>query len=325
MKVFIRADANTEIGLGHIVRCIALAHMLKNEFCVTFFCNEILEEIQKELVHAGFELHLIHSESEFIDKITPEDIVVLDGYQFDTDYQRKVKQHAAKLICIDDLHDKEFVADLIINHAPRLSPSDYRVQPYTQFALGPEYALLRPAFLKQAKKRRTVEKIDTLLICFGGSDFKNLTQSTLRLVLESGRFKRIIVVTGAAYNHLDSLKLLVNSNERIRHHHAVKESDMLNLMLGSDAVIVPSSGILLEVLAAGCIAISGYYTDNQYSIYKGFKAADAIIDAGNFNPPSIKAALNNLAVTNKRFIDGLSSVRIQKKIKELGHVHSDIS
>ena len=42
-------------------------------------------------------------------------IVVLDGYHFDTNYQTKIKQKGCKLVCIDDLHDKHFVADIIIH------------------------------------------------------------------------------------------------------------------------------------------------------------------------------------------------------------------
>ncbi len=58
-------------------------------------------------------------------------IVVLDGYHFGTNYQKQIKLKGAKLVCIDDMHDKEFVADLIINHIPRITPQDYNVQPFT--------------------------------------------------------------------------------------------------------------------------------------------------------------------------------------------------
>ena len=73
-------------------------------------------------------------------------MVVIDGYQFDTEYQQKVKKSGASLVCLDDLHNQHFVADIIINHAPGVDPGKYSAEPYTQYLLGPSYALLRPAF-----------------------------------------------------------------------------------------------------------------------------------------------------------------------------------
>ena len=47
-KVYIRADGSHDIGLGHLIRCIALAHMLKNDFDITFVCKEIPEKIKSD-------------------------------------------------------------------------------------------------------------------------------------------------------------------------------------------------------------------------------------------------------------------------------------
>src|ERR1700744_1135916 len=203
-EIYIRADGSSKIGLGHIVRCTALAHMLKDNFKITFVCKEIPEQSKVDLQKSDFELILINTEEEFFKLLDLDKIVVLDGYDFDTNYQKKIKSTGCKLVCIDDLHDKEFVADLIINHAPGVKPKNYKAQLYTQFALGLDYALLRPAFLEQAKKERKIENIKTVLICFGGADFKNLTESTLQTVSQFKEFKNILVITGTSYTNLDS-------------------------------------------------------------------------------------------------------------------------
>ena len=197
-KIFFRADGNTHIGLGHLVRCSALAYMLQSYFEISFYCKEIPESFEKELVNNSYEVIRIDNEAQFIEQLDHNQIVVLDGYNFNTAYQLEIKAKGNKLVCIDDLHDKEFVADLIINHAPGVKPEDYSAQPHTQFALGLDYALLRPAFLQQALKPRKIEKIETALICFGGSDPKNLTQSTLEIeygVIPHDGKNQIIVLT----------------------------------------------------------------------------------------------------------------------------------
>jgi len=252
-----------QIGLGHLIRCLALAHMLKNDFEISFFCKEIPENIEEELNENQFRLIKIQHENQFFGLLTDKLIVVLDGYDFDTSYQRKIKAEGCKLVCIDDLHDKEFVADLIINHTPGINPQDYIAEPYTQFALGVEYALLRPSFLKQAQIQRSILKIETVLICFGGSDPKNLTQNTLQVASEFPWLKKIIVVTGSGYHPPNTFYHLVDIDPRIEHRHALNEQQMLNTMLESDLAIVPSSGVLLESLCCGCVPLICYYTDNQ--------------------------------------------------------------
>lgn len=316
--IYIRADGSTQIGLGHIVRCSALAYMLKEDFEISFFCKEIPTSMQTELLENGFLVANIIDEEYFIEQLSNKAIVVLDGYGFDTDYQKKIKAKGCKLVCIDDMHDKEFVADLIINHAPGIVPQDYKAQSYTKFALGIEYTLLRPAFLEQAKKQRKIDKIETLLICYGGSDFKNLTQSTLKIALDFKEFLKIIVVTGSAYQISNGFLQLINSDKRIDYRNNLNEKQMLEAMLEADFAIVPASGILFEVLAAGCSVISGYYVENQKNIYDGFVGLNAIQIAEKFDVSSIVEAFKKNKLFNNSFvIDGRSNERILVEFNNL--------
>ncbi len=312
-KVLFRVDGSPQIGLGHLVRCIALAHMLRNYFHITFFCKEIPEQIKKELSKNQFSLENLKEEKFFLSQIKPQEIVVCDGYSFNTNYQKQIKSRGAKLVCIDDLHDGQSYADLIINHAPGIKPVDYKAQYFTQYALGPEYALLRPVFLEQARKNRKIVKVEVVLICFGGSDYKNLTELTLRVIMDFTNFKRILVVTGTAYNNPDGLNNLVIRDNRIEHYHAVDEKKMLSLMIESDLAIVPASGILLEVIAAGCIPISGMYIENQKYLYSNYNKSSYFIDAKDFNAVDLRKAIEKSFKINfgkQKVVDGNSGKRL---------------
>jgi UDP-2,4-diacetamido-2,4,6-trideoxy-beta-L-altropyranose hydrolase len=314
-RVFFRADGNSTIGLGHLVRCCSLAHMLKDNFEISFICKNIPDYLLIELKSFGINCFIIENESDFFNKILTNSIVVIDGYHFDTTYQKQIKSKGVILVCIDDLHDTEFVADLIINHTPGVTPQDYNAKPYTQYALGLDYVLLRPLFLEQAKKKRINKKIESSMICFGGSDFKNLTQSSLSVVLEFSQLKKIIVVTGAEYELALSFKKLVDSDTRIDHRHVLNEKQMLDTMLEADLAIVPSSTILLEAMAAGCKIISGIYIDNQKFIYESFKNSNSFVDAGSFLRNNLHSAISEVLGECKnivRFIDGNSALRVSK-------------
>ena len=51
-KVYIRADGNSEIGLGHVIRSLALAEMLKDEFCCIFVTRFLTDYINTEACKA---------------------------------------------------------------------------------------------------------------------------------------------------------------------------------------------------------------------------------------------------------------------------------
>jgi UDP-2,4-diacetamido-2,4,6-trideoxy-beta-L-altropyranose hydrolase len=314
-QVFIRVDGSQQIGLGHLVRCIALAQMLKGEFEIYFVSREVPEKMIKEIEQSGFGFEMIEAEESFFSILSGKEIVVLDNYFFETGYQKKIKDKGCQLVCIDDLHDKEFYADLIINQVPGTKNSFYKAQCYTQFALGPDYVLLRTPFLKEAKKQRTISKIEVLLICFGGADSKNLTKQTLQLVLAEQSFEKIIVITGIAYNNLSELQPVIKSDSRVHHYHSVDENKMLDLLAMSDLAIVPASGILLETIAVGCKVISGIYVDNQKFVFEEYKKAGFFESAEDFSKRYLSIAIEKIfsnSRTYHKIIDGKSGQRILK-------------
>src|SRR5688572_723719 len=139
-KIIFRTDGNSNIGLGHIMRCIALSQMLKEDFNnIVFFIREPSESISELFKREGIQLVSLIEEEEFFSTLSAKEIVVLDGYHFDTAYQKKVKSSGSQLVCIDDLRDKHFVADILINPAPGLVEAEYDAEKYTRFLLGADY------------------------------------------------------------------------------------------------------------------------------------------------------------------------------------------
>ncbi len=319
-KVYFRADGNPELGLGHLIRCIAFGQALKDQFVLIFVCKDIPDKIASDVIFNDFKLVKIEEESIFLNQLLQGDLVILDGYGFDWDYQIQIKMLGCKLVCLDDLHNRLFAADLIINVAPGVSPKDYKGAAGIRFALGPDYALLRSTFLKPPV-RKPINNLESVFICFGGADLRNLTESTLRVVLDIPCFKRIIVVTGASFNEMSSFQNI--SNSKVEYFHAMNEHEIHDLMCQSDVAIVPASGILFEALVTECKVISGYCVDNQIGIYNGFLNAGAIVGAHRFAECDLRKAISRIPdhVFNK-IVDRKSSSRL---LKEIENVCSNIS
>jgi UDP-2,4-diacetamido-2,4,6-trideoxy-beta-L-altropyranose hydrolase len=326
-KVLIRTDGSSDIGLGHVVRCISLAHMLKNDFSIHFFVLEVPDPLKKEITQNGWDVTIIEIESDFLKSLSENEIVVLDGYHFDSEYQKLIKNKRCKLVCIDDFYDQYFYADLIINHAPGVTKENYESEPYTKYLLGPDYALLRPEFLENTNymKRANLGDIKRILICFGGSDFKNLTAKVLSWL--PSKHNTVTVVLGHAYlYHKQLIKVI---KERYDLDIIVKNSlsakEMKQEIAFSDLAIVPASGILFEVISQRVPVISGFYVENQLGIYRGFKKMQVMIDAKNFERADFLEAIisadnQGLSLIKKNqslVIDGLSSDRIRNNFKNL--------
>lgn len=248
------------------------------------------------------------------------DIVVLDGYWFGESFQKAVKGAGAKLVCVDDLHDQHFFADLIINHSPGVKQSDYSAERYSQFALGANYAILRPGFLQQASVSRPAKNIESLFICFGGSDSRNLTTFVLEKAIKFSEFRKIIVVAGPSNPFVPEIRLLASRDERVQVFSSVDERQMIALMLQSDLAIVPASNMVMECLATGLQVIAGVYAANQQKIFEGYLQMGVITGADNFESDNLERAIRT-ALSSKnetpRVFDGLSGRRLLQKIGQL--------
>jgi UDP-2,4-diacetamido-2,4,6-trideoxy-beta-L-altropyranose hydrolase len=327
IKILIRVDANNKIGLGHLVRCQALASMLKNEFEILFVCKEIPNQLFTEIINSGIQILKINSEIEVFKILKEFKIVVVDNYNLDTNYQKKIKEIGCKLVCIDDVHDKEFYADVIINHSDGVLQDDYKCKEYTKLYLGKRYALLRPPFLLASLvKNRKVHTLNKCFVCFGGSDFENYTLDTVKKLVKIDTISTIYIVIGSEYLYLNTLKLFCETyiKQRIIIYRNLNSVELVNVIINSDFAIVPSSSILYEVLSVKIPVVSGYTISNQKLIYQSLVDEGVIVGIGSFPLMGIEDKLKRLSLEKHKILkkqnitfDGKSSERILNIFKEL--------
>jgi UDP-2,4-diacetamido-2,4,6-trideoxy-beta-L-altropyranose hydrolase len=285
-KVLFRADASADIGYGHFIRSLALADMLKENFdCCLVTVNPTEYQIREiEKVCKYLSLSEINHFDVFLSLLKGDEIVVLDNYFFTTDYQREIKKRGCKLVCMDDMHDKHYVADVVINYAVGVTKADYSVEPYTQLCLGLSYALLRKPFLTKHVKGK--HNGINVFICFGGSDINNLTCRCVKAIKFLNEISIINVIIGDAYSSILELRNLREQDERISILSNLPAEDMAQLLNETDIAVLPASSVLWEALFVGVDnIIYGYYVDNQKDICNHLRDNDCLglSYIGNFN------------------------------------------
>ena len=259
--------------------------MLKDQFkCVfaTRFLSEyIIEEIEKSC-SSYIKLKEKHGEhhEEFLTFIKKDDIVVLDNYFFTTDYQKQIKNIGCILVCIDDMHDKHYVADAVINYAPGLRENQFSVENYTKLCLGLNYALLRKPFLNVIPRKRTKQK--RCLICMGGADKYNITTSIVCLLEDIESVEVVDVIIGPTFLFNEELENAIQKSKKmINIFSSLSSKDMVERMQIADFGILPASSVSIEAIAVGMPFMVGYYVANQEEYYYNLTKEYSVFGIGN--------------------------------------------
>lgn len=336
VNIYFRADGNSQIGLGHIFRCLSIAEMLNKNYHCYFLIKEPGEFVKKIITPFAKVIELFASKSleeELIvlnQYVTKKDILVIDNYTLDSKYQAEAKNKVKKIVSIDDEARMHFYSDIVINHASSKIASLYSKEAYTQILAGPKYLIVREAFRKAATKKRTVKEINSLFICMGGADPFNITCKVLDAAINIPLI-HIIVVTGSAYQHSEALSLRCNSS-RVEWKTNLSADEMINVIIDCDVAVSTASSISLEICCVKVGLLTGVVAENQQNIHHCLVdtgCAHSIGDFRNVPEEEITRKLNYLCnpeVVNNQMkqqhllIDGESGTRILNIFNNLANV-----
>src|SRR6185312_10322235 len=151
-RLFIRTEASATIGLGHFMRCFAVAEAARARgIDVIFVMSPVPEFARPPCGRIGATLQTVGDFgadlSALPSVLLPRDWVVVDSYKATADYLG-VLHRCARLAVIDDLNELDhFDCDLIVNAAMAAPREAYRAKSTARLLLGAEYALIRQEFL----------------------------------------------------------------------------------------------------------------------------------------------------------------------------------
>ncbi len=272
LHVVLRADASASVGLGHFVRSRTLAEALKTRgWRATMATRDLPAALADGLTEAGIAvLHLTGASIE----TEPAEIgagiggeaalVVGDNYDLGPDWFAAMRRRVpgVALMAIDDLADRPFPVDLVLNQnlGADLDAYESLVPTGTRVLTGPAYALLRPEFAAVRARGRTRDgTVERILVFISGADGPDVTARAV-IGLE-GIGRPVDVVVGAAYPHLAGLQEIVASQAGTRLH--VNTPAMAELMDEADLAIGAASSASWERCALGLPALLVTLADNQ--------------------------------------------------------------
>lgn len=290
-NLIIRADSGARIGAGHIMRCIALAQCYKARGGqVTFITNCQSSAIKQRLLREGF--RIVSLSQPYPDpadwavttqelKACPDSWFVADGYNFDSKYQRRIKDLGYKLLVIDDMAELDhYYADLILNQNIYAQQLRYSFDSYTRLLLGTNYALLRTEFLEYKSRPDIPELARKILITLGGSDPDNVTLKIIRaLKIVNIDNMEVVIVLGPENIHREEIENELRCAP-FSHHLKLSVPDMSEVLAWADMAISAGGSTLWEIAYMGLPCLMIILTQNQAINAQKLAASEIILNLG---------------------------------------------
>ena len=336
-RLLVRVNTGARLGTGHLMRCIALAEAwLSQVGPVHFAVGGATASVLARLTAAGFAVHSVvlaaGSRSDAENTVALADThearwVVVDGAAFDAAFQRLVRSHGAKLLCIDDLGRSEVVADWVLNQNSFADAQLYPNLPATTaLLLGTPYVQLRPEFLQLQSTPKIRDPATRVLLTFGGSDPGQFSESALRAVLSLVRVRDLEVrlVVGPANPRLDVLLGMATKHVQVLHD----VGNMARCLSWADVVISSGGGTVWELAYLGIPALVGAASPmEELGVFRG-KSSPFFIPLGRLSeltPDQLTTSLvallddvplrRSLSLAGRNTIDGRGCDRVIQEMR----------
>jgi UDP-2,4-diacetamido-2,4,6-trideoxy-beta-L-altropyranose hydrolase len=255
-----RANANVQIGTGHLLRSLALAQAWNDAGGEAVLLTEPgAADTEHWWLDNHFPIEHLTAQTGGIEDARATlqaaqrigaDWVVVDGFDFGEAYQQVVSGGMPHMLVIDDYAAQaQYGADIIVNHNVFGNTGMYKGRAdRSELLLGLQYALLRRQFRNLQIPERTIPMIaHRVLVTMGGSDPLNVSMLVVEALKRSQvPDLQVTVLLGPANPHHEAFERITNE---VPFTLVLRESvlDMVNLITDADAVVSAGGGTCAEL------------------------------------------------------------------------------
>ncbi len=327
-----RVDGDSKIGIGHAIRCLALAQeWMSRGGSACFISNSLSQTLCERVGAEGVKVRRISRSLSLSEDAAQTGLIanehsaawlVIDGYAFPATYLESIRALKLKILAIDDLGDRDLSsASLVLNQNVYAHESLY--PNCSNLLLGTKFSLLRKEFINPKRSpKKQPDFADKVLITLGGADTHNITLATLVWISKYIEHRlKLTVLVGPTNLHIQSLLAL----DCGRHEVSIKQNppNVPEIMSQSDVVISAAGSSCWELAHLGIPMLLIVTADNQRLQAPNLRSrgvADLIGDNGrlfsNADLGRLSALLENralrvsMAERAQELVDGLGSSRV---------------
>lgn len=286
MTALFHCDATTDIGFGHLSRCVALAEALRLSRVNAFFAGYFDPAARDQIAAAGFSCvdfpGLIDSGIAERDALrravtaNAASFVVVDSYRADEAYLADLRTLGIPTAVIDDFRAlATYPCDLVLNFTWEAQALEYPDGPV--LLLGPRYfpARRRLVELRSQSIDRDRSELRNLLIAIGGSDPKRIAQRLIRLVGRHAADIRLRVIAANDADLADPLTAFSPGSTVLP-----RQPDLSEQFLWADACVTGGGLIKYESGFMGVPAAAVSQNEGQAGETRVLTRAGLVFDLG---------------------------------------------
>ncbi len=253
---------NDIVGLGHVYNTLLVANDILNHK-ITFLVDKDSKLAYDKISLKNYPVFIQESENilDDIKKFNP-DLVINDKLDTTLEYMQGLKKLSIKTLNFEDLGEGSKIADLVIN---AIYPEKQIIKNHY---FGHDYFILRDEFIYSETKDNK-EKIEGILISFGGVDPNNYTKKVIETIYEycMQHSIKINVITGFGYKKYDSIDNYKNINIYKNVANISKymlEADLIFTSAGRTTYEVASIGVPTIVLAQNDRELTHFFANSEF-------------------------------------------------------------
>ena len=323
--VALRAEGGGAVGLGHVRRCLALAHALAPHARPRLLLRgddtaaEVVRRARLEPVAVADGLDATLAAARAIGAAA----LVVDSYAIDPLALAAAPRDVAVLGLVDDAGRFPIAVDVVVNSAPGIAPP--AVTGETDYLLGPAFALLAQDFIADPSPRSSTD-VRRVLISLGGVARAELIALAARAVRRAVPAAELDVVVGPAGDTMGCVQAALAGVSGVRWHRA--PAAMRPLMMDADLAVSAGGVTAYELAAAATPTVALCLADNQRPNLTGLAAGGAIVLAGDADDPGVASRLEaavaalaasadgraQLARRARALVDGRGAARVAERL-----------
>ena len=261
----LRADASGLIGVGHVMRSLALGEAMRDAgFDVVLASVDLPAGMREEARKCGVTVVDLNCvpfgpDDALATLALNGNVLVVDGYLFERNFFEILEIKKTNFVVIDDNVETKALAPLVvINQNPHATPEMYaHLSGNPKLLLGLQNALLRRE-VREATKLSVVPVANRVFVAMGGSDFLKLTSPIVDGLKDLDI--EICVAIGPTNGQRQQIEETVKSIPRAR---VIAQIDYITELASSSLAILAAGSSLWEAAALGVPSIGLIVADNQ--------------------------------------------------------------
>lgn len=290
-RVVFRVDESSQVGLGHMSRCRALADALVRAGAeVSFYSRGVRPASRAALQRLGVSVVDLVDEHAFLAQDWRSSVVVVDGYHFDADFwQGLVSAGTSRTVCIDDFRAIPYRADIVVCYNEGVSSGQFDLAPHSRLFLGGRYLLLRPEILSAARLVDGPAPRRALMIAAGGTRQEPWVADMLAHLSRIQPGVPLWVLSGRRLSTGKVLHRAGLGRAQVRFFSGLEANGMLRRYRQARCLLAPASTVMLEAFSVGCPLVTGWIADNQRNSLDCYDRQGLIVNAGDLRQLSLRA------------------------------------